>query len=252
MTTDLDISIFWDDSADLWDTVFLGAEPLPGIARVTGSHGRKLDVKSPPGRNGATITDKGYQPAKVEITLKLWEKAQLEAWFRIAPTLTYRREPPVRGTSSTSTSKSRAARDNARALAQANETRDRLVELSNSGIADDNLQKEVNAIEAEDRLRTQRSSARGRALERHDFEISHPALDTIQVHRVYIEEVGIPTPTSTPGVYEVKIKAIESRAPSTGSTRSVRGGTTAGQSFATGIRTAFDARGPSGSGGAGP
>lgn len=246
---DLDISIFWEDSPDLWDAVYLGDAPLPGVARITANHGRKLDSKSAPGSNGARIIDKGYQPAKVEITLRMWKREQLEAWQRIAPTLTYRREPPRRTAAAGS---EKAA--NARALAQANATRDRVVVL---GVAaqggDAESQAKLSVIASEQERAAQNPStrsARARSLERHDFALSHPATDTLQIHRVYIEKVSTPNPTSTPGVYEVKIEALESKAPRASASRSV-GSSTAG-SWASGIQTAFGASDPVANGAARP
>jgi len=221
---DLDVSIFWDDSPDIWDAVYLSGNALPGLARVSATHGRKLDTKSAPGANGARIVDKGYQPAKVDITLKLWTKEQLEAWFRIAPTLTYRREPP-------SVTRATAA-----------------APLADKAVAP-KTQQEVQAklLSKESVASNAGTSARARALVRHDFDIAHPALDTLQIHRVYIEEVSTPTPSGQ-GIYEVKIKAIESKAPRASSSRSVG----ADSSFANGIPTAFDATPPTSRGAAAP
>jgi len=249
----IEASVFWDDSPELWDTVTLAGAPLPGVARVTGAHGRKLDVKSAPGRNGARIVDKGYEPAKVEIALKLWTKEQLDAWRAIAPTLTFRREPP--STSARTGARARgkveeAALSDARALLEVNVIQSVSTSLANSGVTDETkITAEINRELANASGGTR--SQRARRLERHDVEISHPALDTIGVQRVYIEKVSAIAPVS-PGVYEVKISAVESRAPTASSSRSVSGSTTAGQSFATGIRTAFDATGPSSNGGSAP
>ena len=215
---DLEFSVFWDDDPELWDTVYLAGSALPGVASVTGGHGRKLDVKSAPGRNGARIVDKGYEPAKVEIALRMWTKEQLLAWYRLAPTLTFRREPPPASRSARSRSKvEEAALEDARTV------------LTDSVV---------------------QGVSRARRLERHDVEIGHPALDTIGVHRVYIDEVSVPVKVAS-GVYEVKIKAIESRPPTASSSRAVTA-STAGQSFSTGIQTAFDAQPPSSNGGSAP
>ena len=70
---------FWEDSPAQWDTVVLQGVNLPGIATVDGMLGRKLDVLSPPGSDGATIRDKGYEPAKIVITLRLWAREQFDA-----------------------------------------------------------------------------------------------------------------------------------------------------------------------------
>lgn len=252
----VDISIFWDDSPDLWDTLYLGGSPLPGLASVSATHGRKLDAKSAPGTNGARIVDKGYQPAKVDITLKLWTKEQLETWMRLAPTLTYRREPPR---TSASAAQTKAATERARqqamgeALVAQNVLYQTSVQLAAAGATEQDIVAKQQAQLAIAQGRTGQGSRRARSLERHDFDISHPALDTIQVRRVYIEEVSTPNPSGK-GVYEVKIKAIESKAPSSSSTRSVGGsaGSTAGGSWASGIQTAFDAPSPTSTGAAAP
>lgn len=254
---DLEFSVFWDDDPELWDTVYLAGLALPGVASVTGGHGRKLDVKSAPGRNGARIVDKGYEPAKVEIALRMWTKEQLLAWYRVAPTLTFRREPPAASRpNASSRSKAEAARAaRATLLAESTELEVREAiasELDSVGATTAEIETKTAAQLAQ--LAAARGSStrtqRARRLERHDVEIGHPALDTIGVHRVYIDEVSVPVKVAS-GVYEVKIKAIESRPPTASSSRAVTA-STAGQSFATGIQTAFDAQPPSSNGGSAP
>lgn len=231
-----DTSSFWDDDPDLWDTVFFAGVALPGLARVTGSHGRKLDVKSPAGSDGATVTDKGYKPSSVEITLRIWTREQFETWKIIAPTLTYRQEP-YNGAART---------ENARILQRVNAQR---TVINQSGLeveaglrTGSEFDSEVSSLPtaqqiiADETARTQSMNARVRRLTRHDVDISHPALDTIQVHRVYVEEVGVPTQQGE-GVYEIKIKCIESKPPTFRPTSTV---TAPGRSFAAGVTTAFD------------
>lgn len=246
---DLDISIFWDESPDLWDTLYLGGSPLPGLASVSATHGRKLDAKSAPGTNGARIVDKGYQPAKVDITLKLWTKEQLETWFRLAPTLTYRREPP-RASAAAAQTKAAAERARQQAMGEALVAQNVLyqtsVQLAAAGATEQDIVAKQQAQLAIARGNTGQGSRRARSLERHDFDISHPALDTIQVHRVYIEEVSTPNPAGK-GIYEVKIKALESKAPSVSATRSVETGP-----WTNGIQTAWDVPTPTSQGAAAP
>lgn len=264
MTTDIELSIHWEEDSALWDTVYLAGAPLPGLATVSGAHGRKLDVKSAPGRNGARIIDKGYEPAKIEITLRMWTPEHLDDWFGIAATLTYRREPPpTRRATGTSRSKAQAAAEARRVLVAASDeltVREAIAEeLDRTGATTAEIESKTTAQLAqlaEQRRRRGTQSQRARRLERHDIEISHPALDTININRVYIDEVTIPQATSVKGVFEVKIKAIESRAPTTTRSRAVgsssASASTAGQSFATGIRTAFDVPSPSSNGGSAP
>lgn len=73
---------------DPWDEVRLGSnEPLPGVARVSGSFSRKVDVALSPGTDGSTLTDLGYQPASIEITLTMWTNIQLVEWEGLLPKL---------------------------------------------------------------------------------------------------------------------------------------------------------------------
>jgi len=69
----------YDNPPNPWDQVALGGVMLPGLARVKVRKGRKLDVKQPPGSHGATITDRGYKPAQVDIHLTVWTYAQWQA-----------------------------------------------------------------------------------------------------------------------------------------------------------------------------
>lgn len=256
MTTDMDISLFWDDSPDLWDTVFLDGRALPGVARVSASHGRKLDVKSAPGANGARIVDKGYEPAKVEITLKLWSSEQFREWMLLAPTLTFRREPPARRASAAPTRTAGTKQSKNPALERQAERELRRVQRDTETLTrySDELTRRGTARDQQDPLLDrrwnelqQRRSGRARSLERHDFEITHPALDTIQVHRVYIEEVSTPKPAGA-GIYEVTIKAVESKEPRSTASRTVQQGAVS----AADVPIAFGATAPSQSGGAAP
>lgn len=64
------------DASNAWDQCLLNSVLLPGIAKVKVRKGRKLDVKEPPGSHGATITDRGYKPAEVDIVLIIWTPSQ--------------------------------------------------------------------------------------------------------------------------------------------------------------------------------
>jgi len=70
----------WIESPQQWDTVTLQGVDLPGIAKVTGKLGRKIDVNSPPGADGATLRDKGYDPARISVTLRMWTPEQFNSW----------------------------------------------------------------------------------------------------------------------------------------------------------------------------
>lgn len=81
---------YWYDQPDAWDTCVLGGNALPGIAKVKLSKGKKLDVKQSPGTHGATITDQGYKPASVTVSLQFWTSDHWNSVQAILPTL----EPP--------------------------------------------------------------------------------------------------------------------------------------------------------------
>ncbi len=70
----------WDSESEAWDTVVLGGLRLPGVAKVTIDRGRKLDKKSAPGRNGATITDGGGEGASVSIEIQMATAEEWDAW----------------------------------------------------------------------------------------------------------------------------------------------------------------------------
>ena len=73
---------YWAGDEWQWDSCQLGDMILPGHVTVTGDVSRKLDVKSAPGSDGAKITDKGYEPAKIAIKCVMWlaaHKDQLKA-----------------------------------------------------------------------------------------------------------------------------------------------------------------------------
>lgn len=71
---------------DPWERVELGGFRLPGVARISGGLGRKLDVKNGSG-DGATITDTGYDPARFSIELRMWMEYHLTAWEQVVAQL---------------------------------------------------------------------------------------------------------------------------------------------------------------------
>ena len=78
-----------EENANPWDMCSLGPYALPGIVSVKIKRGRKLDVKNPPGAHFATITDRGYKPAKIDVKLTIWKpshwKQMQDIWQYIEP-----------------------------------------------------------------------------------------------------------------------------------------------------------------------
>lgn len=74
---------FWNKEPEAWDILFVArdrATPMraPGIVKECKvQRGIKLDEKSAPGANGATLTYQGKKLAKVEIKLTIWTEQDL-------------------------------------------------------------------------------------------------------------------------------------------------------------------------------
>lgn len=76
---------YWGDSPELWDVVKMGGIKMPGTARVTGKVSRKVDVQPIPGdESGGTQTDLGYEGAKINVTVRMWTQAHLDAYEMFA------------------------------------------------------------------------------------------------------------------------------------------------------------------------
>jgi hypothetical protein len=101
--------VFWDlnspavqfygsvGESSAWDTATLGGSPLPGLVRVEAEPGRKLDVRTTPASDGATIVDQGFEPANPKIKITIWTQAQ---WSQLQLIITklYPRPGKSRGT----------------------------------------------------------------------------------------------------------------------------------------------------------
>jgi hypothetical protein len=85
---------YWDNATDAWDQITIAGTTLPGHALVTGDGiGRKIDVKSGPGRDGAKIRDRGYEPARFDIECIVWTEEQFNELLPIIEQL----QPKRRG-----------------------------------------------------------------------------------------------------------------------------------------------------------
>lgn len=68
----------WFEQSDAWDAVVIQGFPLPGLSTATATTGRKIDVRSVRGKDGARIRDGGYQPAKIEVECIVWDTNDLQ------------------------------------------------------------------------------------------------------------------------------------------------------------------------------
>ncbi len=75
---------FWgeveNNGATYWDLIIIADLEFVGFATVTGGVSRKIQVNKPKGADGATITDNGYNPAKISITLKLVQQVDWDSF----------------------------------------------------------------------------------------------------------------------------------------------------------------------------
>ena len=70
----------WDDDAESWDKLEIGEWVMPGVWTVDFSLRREVDVKKAPSTDGASLTDKGYQPPLLTLRGRMVER---EEWARL-------------------------------------------------------------------------------------------------------------------------------------------------------------------------
>lgn len=73
MTT-VDALPHWEDEPDLYDSLFLGGQRMPGICTVEIERKVKIDKKSPKGKNKATLTKQGVEAAEVSINIRVLDR----------------------------------------------------------------------------------------------------------------------------------------------------------------------------------
>ena len=85
-----------------WDTVYLGdGLQLPGICKIMdGATEIGIDNKKPEGKDGATITVKGYRPGPFEISCTVWTSAQWDELTKVLDSIWRRPEKKVKGRTS--------------------------------------------------------------------------------------------------------------------------------------------------------
>lgn len=66
--TTIDEFVHWEDEPDIYDTVALGGELFPGVAKIKFSRKRKIDKKSAKGKNKAKVTIQGWDAAEMTVT----------------------------------------------------------------------------------------------------------------------------------------------------------------------------------------
>ena len=76
-----------------WDRVVLAQETLPGLCKARARPEIGIDRKPAPGRDGETLTVKGYRPCEIEIESMIWTPEQWLKWQEIIPSIWRRPNP---------------------------------------------------------------------------------------------------------------------------------------------------------------
>jgi hypothetical protein len=69
-----------------WDRVRLNGNYLPGLWEATATPAIQLDVQKPNGFDGAALVSRGYVPAGITLTGRIWTSEQWTEFQRILPT----------------------------------------------------------------------------------------------------------------------------------------------------------------------
>jgi len=78
---------------DLWDTLSIAGVLFLGIVKVSGDPvGVDLDVTKSSGRDGSRVRDKGVKPAKVKLTIRIWDEETWVSWDALLPVIDPRRQ----------------------------------------------------------------------------------------------------------------------------------------------------------------
>jgi hypothetical protein len=198
---------FWDDAPGAWDTLSLGGQTMPGLATVQGRVGRKMDTRSRPGADGARVRDRGYEPARLEIHVKVWTPEQLRELINLLAQLHPRNVTPP-----STADGSRAERRVQRAAQQVADAKAAADEGPLPSVAESiSNRQEIARLEGE--LAEARAAAarirnqpRPRAT-RTPVDIAHPVTDVLGIRRVYV--TGIKLPELSGGELVTTITAIE-------------------------------------------
>lgn len=197
---------FWDDAPDAWDTLSLGGTTMPGLATVQGRVSRKMDTRSRAGADGARVRDRGYEPAHLEIHIKVWTREQLQELTEVLAALHPRNVTPP---SSARERRVVRARDRA-AREYAEEIHRQNVAIAVEGEAAQD-KEELSRLEAavateRSNVEAERNRPRPRAT-RTPVDIAHPATDLLGIRRVYV--TGIKLPELRRGEFTTTISVLE-------------------------------------------
>lgn len=172
---------FWGKYPGAYETVrFAKSLSLPGQCKLSGKgFEQRLQKDKPPGVHGHSVKQIGIQPAKVEILCRMWTEKHLEDFEKLIPLLLSQRYKLVPDTKSN-------------ILGEAGLTQ---------GLGG------IGFLEVSDRVRNRQAvtGTKSVAAGPKAIDIYHPLLALFKIRSVHVLSVGIPTPSSDHGVWEVKI-----------------------------------------------
>lgn len=184
----------WDLQPGPWDTLVLGGVTLPGLSRVSGRIGRKMDVRSRPNADGARTRDRGYEPARLEAENRVWSDEQLEALSEALRVLNPRgNNPPPVGTDA------RRALD----LARQDLTRGR----APLNVTNEALQAKLADLNRRAEAERQAEARAVRESTRTPVDIVYPTLSILGIRSVYV--VGVSLPVLRNGELHTTISLLE-------------------------------------------
>lgn len=70
-----------------WDCVWLNGRVLPGLWEATATPSIQMDVQKPNGFDGAALVSRGYVPAGITLTGRIWTPDQWHEFQQILPTI---------------------------------------------------------------------------------------------------------------------------------------------------------------------
>lgn len=175
---------FWGTDPSAWETVrFAKNIYLPGQCKLTGKgFSQKLQRDSPAGTHGHKVKQLGIQPAKFQITVRMWTEDHLRSFERLVPLLKSQRFKV--------------------------ETKTDGVGFTGNAIPSQPLSSNESAgfsgLVPGTTTTTKKSIPAGPAA----LDVYHPALALFRIRSVHVVEVGFPHQTDG-DVWEVEIDCEE-------------------------------------------
>lgn len=221
----------WAKSPETWDRLVIAGETFSGPVQVDFKLGRRRDVKSAPGVNGATVTDTGERPCDVTIRLEMWLEEHWTFYTRVLVPLVQPKLPAPPSSSSASDANGipqnffvKTTFGNAYSYTAALEQE--LLVNQPAQAAAEGLGLLVTSTSTAASSRSE--AARKRALA--PVSVYHPALAGADIRQLHMEELTSPRKVRA-GLYEVTLKGTRFSAKRAAAvTTSTAGATDAGLS----------------------